>query len=158
MAETPASLETPAGAESLLGAELTAVRGELARVDAKCATLTTLTMAGLAFIATKVGHGPELARALLSVAGLMLAAATLTLLTVISPHIGYIRLYARLSPTGVRELLADQAAAAKHHENSLISLSRVVSRKYLGLLIAVTETGTAVALIAVATLLTGVLF
>ncbi|GAA4632452.1 hypothetical protein GCM10023196_065960 [Actinoallomurus vinaceus] len=158
MAETPAGVETPTDAESLLSAELTAVRGELARVDAKCATLTTLTMAGLAFIATKVGHGPGLARILLSVAGLMLAAATLTLLTVICPHIGYIRLYARLSPAGVREVLADRTAAVKHHENSLISLSQIVSRKYLGLLIAVTETGAAVALMAVATLLTGVLF
>ncbi|GAB3988916.1 hypothetical protein GCM10029978_112560 [Actinoallomurus acanthiterrae] len=158
MAETPAGPETPTSAESLLSVELTAVRGELTRVDAKCATLTTLTMAGLAFIATKVGHGPDLARVLLSVAGLMLASATLTLLTVISPHLGSIRLYARLSPAGVREVLADQATAARHHENSLISLSRVVSRKYLGLLIAVTETGTAVALIAVATLLNGVLF
>ncbi|MCO6011734.1 DUF5706 domain-containing protein [Actinoallomurus purpureus] len=138
--------------ETPIAAELAAVRAELPRVDAKCSTLTGLAMAGLAFVATQVTHGPSVVRALMGAAGVVLAAATLALLAVIKPRFGRtgFRLYARLSPDILREVLADQAAAVSLQERDLITLSQIVHRKYLGLWAAVALTAVAVVLAAAA--------
>lgn len=134
--------------------ELAAVRAELPRVDAKCGTLTSLTMAGLAFITTQVTHGPLAVRVLMSAAGIVLAAATLVLLAVIKPRMGStgFRLYARLSPQAVGKVLADQAAVVNLQERDLVTLSRIVHRKYVGLWVSVALTGVAVVLTAAAIL------
>jgi Pycsar effector protein len=138
-----------------LSAELAAVRAELPRVDAKCGTMTGLTMAGLAFLATQVTHGPIVVRVLMGAAGVTLAAATLVLLlAVIRPRLGNtgFRLYARMSPEKVRELFADQAAAVGRQEQDLIVLATITDRKYRHLRLAVDLTAVAVAITAMAIL------
>ena len=131
-----------------IAGELAAVRAELPRVDAKCSTMTSLTMAGMAFVATQVTHGPAEVRVLWGAAALALAAATLTLLAVIKPRRGAtgFRLYARLSPATIGEVFADQAAVVSLEEWDLITLSRIVDRKYAGLWWSVTFTAVAVVL------------
>jgi hypothetical protein len=63
-----------------LEGELAAVRGELARVDAKCGVLTAVATGAAAFTATQAGHGPLAARVILAAAGVTFAAAVLILL------------------------------------------------------------------------------
>lgn len=134
--------------ETPIVGELAAVRAELPRVDAKCATMTSLAMAGLAFTATQVTHGPNVVRVLWGAAAFGLAAATLVLLAVIKPRRGRtgFRLYARLSPETIGEVFADQAAVVSVHERDLITLSRIVDRKYAGLWWAVALASAAVVL------------
>jgi len=144
---------------SPVAAELAAVRAELPRVDAKCGTMTSLSMAGLAFVATQVTHGPMVVRVLMGAAGVVLAAATLVLLVaVIRPRLGTtgFRMYGRMSPEKVRELFADPAAAVDHQERDLIVLATTTDRKYRHLRIAVDLTAVAVAFTAAA-MLAGVL-
>jgi hypothetical protein len=68
--------------------ELAAVRGELARVDGKCAVLTAIATGAAAFSATQTGHGPLAARAVLAAAGVVFAAAVLVLLAALRPRSG----------------------------------------------------------------------
>src|SRR4051794_39649688 len=76
--------------EELLSGELAAVRGELSRVDAKCATLTGLAGAAAAFLTTRIHTAtPLLTRLLLAAAGIGLAAAAVLLLAgVLRPRTG----------------------------------------------------------------------
>ena len=73
-----------------LSEELAAVRGELGRVDAKCATLAGLTGAAAAFTAAQAaGQGPVAARAATVAAGLAFTASALVLLlAVLRPTLG----------------------------------------------------------------------
>jgi hypothetical protein len=73
-----------------LSEELAAVRGELGRVDAKCATLAGLTGAAAAFTATQAaGHAPVAVRAAAVAAGLAFTASALVLLlAVLRPTLG----------------------------------------------------------------------
>jgi hypothetical protein len=71
-----------------LDGELAAVRGELARVDGKCGTLTAIATGAAAFSATQTGHGPAAARAVLAAAGVVFAAAVLVLLAALRPRFG----------------------------------------------------------------------
>lgn len=131
--------------------ELAAVRAELPRVDAKCSTLTGLTMAGIAFLATQVTHGPVPVRILMGAAGLTLAAATVVLLTaVIRPRLAStgFRAYATATPAELRMLLVAECRATQ--ERDLIVLSQITNRKYRGLKLATDLTVVAVALAAVA--------
>ena len=146
-------------AETPLSAELAAVRGELPRVDGKCGTLAGLTMAGVAFLATQVGHGPVPVRVLMGAAGVVLAAATLVLLlAVIRPRMGStgFRLYAQKTPATVGEAVADHAAAGGLHERELVAVSVIVNRKYLALRAATDLTAVAVALTALAILVAAI--
>jgi hypothetical protein len=131
--------------------ELAAVRAELPRVDAKCGTLTGLTMAGIAFLATQVTHGPTAVRVLMAASGLTMAAATVVLLAVvIRPRFGStgFRAYATATPAELRTLLIAECQATQ--ERDLIVLSRITNRKYRGLKLATDLTVVAVALAAVA--------
>jgi hypothetical protein len=71
-----------------LDSELTAIRGELARVDGKCGVLTAIATGAAAFSATQTGHGPVAARAVLAAAGVVFAAAVLVLLAALRPRFG----------------------------------------------------------------------
>jgi Pycsar effector protein len=90
-----------------LSEELAAVRAELARVDAKCATLAALAGAAAAFTATQAAHGPLAVRAAAAAAGLAFTAAVLVLLlAVLRPRFGgsgFCR-YAALSQLAIRDL------------------------------------------------------
>lgn len=135
--------------------ELTAVRGELTRVDTKCGTLAGLTGAGLAFLTTHL-DGPAPVRAVLALAGTALTAATLTLLSVLRPRLGTtgFRRWARMNPQQVDRYLTD---ATEHHgTEDLVVLSQIVDRKYVGLRHAVDLSVAAVVAIAVALLMTAV--
>lgn len=80
--------------------ELTAVRAELARTDAKCSTLAGLTGAAAAFIATQTGRAPLPVRSLLGLAGVLLVTAAIVLLVgVLRPRLGStgFRRYARMT-------------------------------------------------------------
>jgi hypothetical protein len=74
----------------MLDSEVAAVRGELARIDAKCATLAGLTGAAAAFTAAQAaGHGPVATRAVVVAAGLAFTGSVLVLLlAVLRPTLG----------------------------------------------------------------------
>lgn len=151
-------------AKELLAGQLTAVRGELSRVDAKCSTLVSLAGAALAFLVTQV-HGPLAVRVLLSVAGVILAAATIVLLLVLRPRLGStgFRRYAAMPPEQIKATFTsyrpyDPDAPAKSNGANLAGiecedlhvLSAIVNRKYLGLRLAVDLVAAGVALVAIA--------
>jgi Pycsar effector protein len=116
-------------APSVLEGELAAVRGELARVDAKCATLAALAGAALAFLVTQTAapHHPVVVRVMLGAAGLLLAAAVVVLLAgVLRPRLGatgFCR-WARLSAAAVVAELGE-VDQAHHAANELVVLSRI---------------------------------
>jgi hypothetical protein len=155
-----------------LATELAAVRGELARVDAKCSTLTGLAGAMLAFLVTQAGHGPIAARVLLAAAGVVLAADVVVLLLVLRPRLGStgFRRYAVLSPAQVRALFlvhspydpdtrgngAPGSAGDGIEAEDLQVLSQITDRKYRGLRRAVDLTVVAVVFMVFA-LLAGVI-
>jgi hypothetical protein len=155
-----------------LATELAAVRGELTRVDAKCSTLTGLAGAMLAFLVTQAGHGPIAARVLVAAAGVVLAAAILTLLSVLRPRLGStgFRRYATMSSAQVRALFLvhspyDPGARGNGgpagsgdgiEAEDLQVLSVITDRKYRGLRLAVDLTVVAVVFLVFA-LLAGVI-
>lgn len=142
---------------STLTSELAAVRAELTRVDAKCGTLTALTGAGMLALATQVTHGPAPVRALLGIAGVLLAFATVKLLSVLRPRLGStgFRRYAAMTRDQVEQFLA-RVDPAEVEVEDLQVLSSIVNRKYVGLRHAVDLILFAVVLVAVA-LLVGVI-
>lgn len=143
---------------TLLAAELVAVRDELPRVDAKCATLASLTMGGIAFLATQVSHGPIAVRVLMAASGLMLTAATLVLLlVVIRPRLGStgFRAYATATPAAIQQLRTRRARECQ--ETNLVVLSQITNRKFRGLQIATDLTAAAVVLAAAAKFVVGAL-
>jgi hypothetical protein len=71
-----------------LDGELAAVRGELARADGKCGTLTAIATGAAAFTATQATHGPLAARVVLASAGAVFAGAVLVLLAALRPRTG----------------------------------------------------------------------
>jgi hypothetical protein len=80
-------------------------RGELGRVDAKCATLAGLTGAAVAFTAAQAaGQAPVIVRAMTAVAGLAFAASALVLLlAVLRPALGHIG-FCRWAVLSTREI------------------------------------------------------
>src|SRR5919108_1495400 len=118
---------------TVLADELVAVRAELARVDAKAATLTGLAGAATAFLVTRIGHGPGPVQVLLAVAGLALVGAAATLLTkVVRPRLGpsgFCR-YASMTSDDVRRaLVLDDVDAREHQARELVILARIATAK-----------------------------
>lgn len=138
--------------------EITAVRGELTRVDAKCATLTGLSGAALAFLVTQINspHTALTVRVLLSAAGVVLAGATLVLLlAVLRPRLGStgFRHFSKLTDQDIIEHFGNGKTAEKAQRDDLRILSGIANRKFLGLRIAVDLIAFAVILIAFALIL-----
>lgn len=94
-----------------LNEELSAVRGELARLDGKCSTLAGLAGAALAFVVTRAtAHTPGLAKVCLAGAGGALAASTVVLLAaILRPRLGRtgFNRYAERTPEEICKLLND---------------------------------------------------
>lgn len=117
---------------SLVEGELAAVRGELARIDAKCATLTGLAGAALAFLVTQAGRGPLPVTVLLAAAGVALMAAAVLLLRILRPRLGPVGFcqYASMTSDDVRRVLLQEAVDARRHwAGQLIVLSRIAKTK-----------------------------
>ncbi|GAA2576770.1 DUF5706 domain-containing protein [Actinomadura fulvescens] len=121
---------------ALLEGELLAVRGELARIDTKVATLTSLAGAILAFLVTQAGaDNPWPVKVLLVSAGLALAAAAVLLLTqVLRPRLGttgFCR-WAFMTGDEVRRALltCSEYGEQAHQTTELIVLSRLARTKY----------------------------
>ncbi|RAY16374.1 hypothetical protein DPM19_05710 [Actinomadura craniellae] len=119
----------------LLADELAAVRGELVRIDAKCATLAGLSGAALAFLVTQTGTAePWPVRALLAAAGIALAAAAVLLLAgVLRPRLGctgFLR-YATQSAPEIRRglMLLNPHGVEEHQATELLVLSRIARAK-----------------------------
>jgi hypothetical protein len=142
----------------ILAAELTAVRGELVRVDAKCATLTGLAGAGLAFLLqVSTGRLEVAVRVLLAAAALCWAAAALLLLVrVLRPHLGGTGL-CRWADMSAGDVLGCVGSVREdtHTARELVVLSQIAVRKYRALRKAVALLSAGVVL-AVASVLAGV--
>jgi hypothetical protein len=137
-------------AAQTLASELAAVRGELARIDSKCATLAALTGAAAVYAAGQAGRGPVAARAATALAGLVFGASVLVLLlTVLRPRLGtsgFCR-WARLSADEIRGGWRDAAegvtgqrtahAADAQDAETLRALSVIAVTKYRRLRLAV---------------------
>lgn len=124
----------------ILAAELAAVRGELVRADAKCATLTGLAGAGLAFLLqASTGQRVDLVvRVLLAAAAICWAAAALLLLVrVLRPHQGPsgFRWWAERGPVALMEEWPSENTYLAHE---LHILAGIAVRKYDALRRAVT--------------------
>ncbi|MCO6011481.1 DUF5706 domain-containing protein [Actinoallomurus purpureus] len=137
-----------------LTSELAAVRNELSRVDAKCGTLTALTGAGMLALITTLTGGKahhDAAWWCSWFATLFLAAATITLLSVLRPRLGStgFRRYAYMDPGQIQRLLTELHPAVVESEDLMV-LSQIVNRKYLALRRAVDLTMFAAAVIALA--------
>jgi hypothetical protein len=119
---------------TLLADELAAVRGELVRVDAKCATLAGLSGAALAFLVTQTGTGEPLpVRVLLAGGGVAMACAAVLLLAgVLRPRLGstgFLR-YAGQTVTEIRYDLPDSENGVERHQASELQvLSRIARAK-----------------------------
>jgi Pycsar effector protein len=129
--------------ESLLGAELAAVRGEQVRIDSKCSTLAGLAGASLLFLVAQVGdhHTSLITRVLLGVAAVALTAAAVILLLVIRPKLGStgFNKYAQMSGEEIRrELIVDGTVGHRRLlANELVILSRITLHKQIRLRLAV---------------------
>lgn len=140
VAAAVASRPAPSPAETVVAAELAAVRGELTRVDAKCATLVGLAGAGLAFTLTAVsGRAPVVERVLLVAAAAALASSALVLLLqALRPRLGgsgFCR-WSAMEPGQVLQDLAD-VDPARHHAGELAVLSAIALRKFRAVRMAV---------------------
>jgi hypothetical protein len=146
----------------VLVGDLAAVRGELARVDSKCATLAALAGAAAAYAAGQAGHGPAAARAVVAFAGVAFAATVLVLLlTVLRPRligaVGFCR-WADLSAGEISEHARQRAAArlrgpdrARAADAEALRVLSVLTRaKYQRLRLAVDLAAAGVMLLAVA--------
>jgi hypothetical protein len=139
----------------IVAGELAAVRGELIRVDGKCATLAGLAVAALAFVLTQASvRTPLVERVLLVTAAVALAAAALVLLLrVLRPAFGptgFCR-WAGMSPAEIQAELAD-VAEDFHQAAEVAVLSRLADRKFRALRTAIHLLVVAVVLIAAAIL------
>lgn len=76
-----------AAAPGWVDGELSAMRGELVRVDAKCATLTAIATGAAAFAGTQL-HAAVPARVVLAVAVALFAASVVVLLLALRPRTG----------------------------------------------------------------------
>ncbi|WP_106403768.1 Pycsar system effector family protein [Actinocorallia populi] len=140
----------------ILLAELAAVRGELVRVDAKCATLTALAGAGLAFLLQASAQRADLVvRVLLAAAALCWTAAALLLLVgVLRPALGSSG-FCRWSGMTHHRILAEvdqQLTEDLYAAEELAVLSRIAVRKYTALRQAVVLLAAGVVVLAAATL------
>lgn len=116
----------------LLAGELAAIRGELARVDAKAGILLSLSSAGIAFVATTAPKvsGAE-AVLLIGSAAALTAAALVLLLTVLRPRLGASSFNSWATRTPAQILAAaDQVTEDQHAANELGFLSYLISRKF----------------------------
>ncbi|GAA2726720.1 Pycsar system effector family protein [Actinocorallia aurantiaca] len=119
----------------ILAGEVAAVRGELARVDAKCSTLVALAGAGLAFTLTAISGKdvPTAAKVLLAGAALMLAASALVLLfKALRPRLGPtgFNRWAQMSRDQVRDEVWRGPHEEYHHAEELVVLSRIAAGKF----------------------------
>lgn len=159
----------PTTNDTVLANQLTAVRGELTRVDTKCSTLTGLTGAALLFLVAQSGHGPVIERLQLAAAGVVLATATLVLLSVLRPQLGStgFRRYAAMTPAQVSAMFMVRSPFNPDRQGNGASadvdgidaedlqvLSQITDRKYRSLRLAVDLTMVAIVFMAFA-LLTG---
>ncbi|WP_242911458.1 hypothetical protein [Actinomadura terrae] len=107
---TPMAAPTPVEAE--LAAEVAAVRGEQARLDAKCGTLTAVVAAVTAILTSQIARAPSPVRVVLALAGLALAASAVVLLAgVLRPRLGvggFVR-YAVMTPEAIAQRFATRA-------------------------------------------------
>lgn len=140
--------------DTLMAEELAAVRGELARVDAKCATLIGLAGAALAFLVTQIaGPAPLAVRVLLGGAAVVLAVAAVVLLAVIRPRLGTVGFcrYAAMTSDEIRRMFTAGEASSTHERRfraeSLLTYSRITRRKYGRLRVAVDLLGAGVVLL-----------
>ncbi|WP_067801365.1 Pycsar system effector family protein [Actinomadura formosensis] len=108
-------------------AELAAVRGEQARLDAKCGTLTAVVGAVMAILTSQIGRAPLPVRVVLALAGVALAASAVVLLAgVLRPRLGgsgFVR-YAAMTSAEIGE--AFDRWAPHHPINDLRFLSGLV--------------------------------
>ncbi|TYB38407.1 Pycsar system effector family protein [Actinomadura chibensis] len=92
-----------------IDAELAAVRGEQARLDAKCGTLTAVVGAVMAILTSQIGRAPLAVRVVLALAGVALAASAVVLLVgVLRPRLGtsgFVR-YAVMTPAQITTAFA----------------------------------------------------
>lgn len=133
VAAAVAARPATSSAESVVAGELAAVRGELTRVDAKCATLVGLAAAGMAFTLTSASsRAPVVERVLLVVAaGALASSALVLLLQALRPRLGgsgFCRWSAQ-TPVQVVEDLAD-VDPARHHAGELAVLSQIAVKKF----------------------------
>ena len=142
----------------ILTDQLTAVRGELTRVDAKCshAGRPDRRRPRVRGVGDRAGHGHGLVVWLTGTAGLLLAAAVLVLLSVLRPRLGTggFRKYAALTTRQIEDDLCylNDLGAASVFAEDLRVLSQIVDRKYRRLRVAVDLTGVAVVALAAAVL------
>ncbi|WP_019635080.1 Pycsar system effector family protein [Actinomadura atramentaria] len=144
-----------AAAVRVLDGELAAVRGELARLDAKTSTLTAVTGVGIAVLTSQISHGPLAVRLVLAAAGITLTAAAIVLLQgVLRPQVGGRgwSQWADLSPVEIEDLFADPIEVAEIGPSDLHILAGIVRRKQRRLRVACDLLVVALALVAVALL------
>lgn len=153
----------------VIAEELSAVRGELSRVDSKCATLAGLAGVAAAFTTTHADHGPLVVRAVAAVSGLAFTAAVLVLLAVLRPRLGTrgFCLYATLTPAQISTLFGAGALDGRVRTpggevsiqqlpaDDLHTLSQIARRKYKHLRLAVDLMAAGVGLLTAA-MVTGV--
>jgi hypothetical protein len=145
-----------------LSEELAAVRGELARVDSKCATLAGLAGAAAAFTASQAGHGPAPVRAAVAAAGVAFTAAVLVLLlTVLRPCFGtagWCR-YAAMTAEQIGNIgrhgwtgphRGRGTSGAEMGPEDLVALARITGAKYRRFRVAVDLAAVGVVLLAIA--------
>ena len=140
--------------ERILAGELTAVRGELTRIDAKAGTLLGLASAGTAFVlaaSTKTGGAEKL---FLTLAALTLAASALTiLLCALRPRFGPTSFNAWEGKRPMDVLAAAAAASeGEHLARDLAFLSGLVARKFRALRYGIDLMAAGIVLLAAATL------
>ncbi|GHH63688.1 hypothetical protein GCM10017673_05050 [Streptosporangium violaceochromogenes] len=133
----------PGRAVPILQQEVSAVRGELTRMDAKCALLVSLAAGGLALTlaAPALPAGAGAASAARLIAGLLFAAAVGVVLAAVLPRIprrgrggtGFVAHARRACPTDLLTSLtpgADGAGEAERLSAELWRISRLTLAKY----------------------------
>lgn len=124
----------PAHTRVMLLEEITAVRGELARIDAKAATIVGLDGAGLLFSATAAsaaGVSPVQAGLLLLASSTLALSALAVLIGAARPTAGPTGLH-RWAGMGTGDVLEALAGAdeADHGARELVFLSTLAAHKY----------------------------
>jgi hypothetical protein len=132
--------------------ELDAVRGELVKADAKCATLMTAAGVGAAFLSRNT-HGSTVYTVLLSAAAVGFVAVALMLLWAVLPRLGttgFMR-WSTMTPSKVE---AEFTAGPRTDigAEDLVVLSQILRRKYMRLRDAVYLTMGSLTILALAVL------
>ncbi len=148
-------MNAPTKDDRILAGELAAVRGELARIDAKCGVLTGLAGAGLAFLLQTSVQRLDLAvQALVVAAAACWSGAALVLLVrVLRPHLGPTG-FCRWAAMTTRDVLSEVSGTREdtYAARELVVLSQIVHRKYTALRQAVVLLAAGLVLVAAAVL------